>query len=193
MVRSWTVDLLGSYRIGVAATGLVLPKGLDPLRALEIARRVEGALAIQLLHWRRVMGPLHLLQASLLAYKAFREGRMASRSLSMELLLYAAGEKQIKDAIDKLGVKEERAVIVSIALSEAEARMAVLKALEALGAEEEDGLMDASLDKLAEVGEAFKVGQEEVEASVREGGGLVEAMVKCVLSRVAELDLEKEA
>jgi len=193
VVRSWTVDFLGSHHIGVAAAGLVLPKGLGVGEALEKVKSVEGALAIQLLNWRRVMGHLHLLQASSLAYKAFREGRMVSRSLSIELLLYIAGERQIREAIDKLGAREERVIAVSLALDESKAREAMFKTIEVLGAKEDDKLIDASLEKIEEVKEVFKISQEEVEALDRGKGGEVEAVVKCVLSRVAELDLKKEA
>lgn len=173
-------------------TGLALPEGMGIEEALAKVREVEGAMVIQLFDWQRVMGPLHLLQASALAYKAFKEGRMLSKSLSMEVMLYAAGEKQIKEAIAKMGGKENKVVALCLAPSEEGARRGLAAAIEGLGASEDEGLMEARPDKAKEVIEAFEVTGEEIEASSREGEGLVQALIRCVLSRVAELDVRKE-
>ncbi|MEM4700420.1 MAG: KEOPS complex subunit Cgi121 [Candidatus Nezhaarchaeales archaeon] len=191
-MRAWTVDIYNVGKLGVAMTGLHLPKGVSIEEALIKVREVGGVLAVQLFDWRRVVGPVHLLQASVLAYKAFKEGRMLSRSLSMEVMLYAAGERQIKDAIAKLGGREDRVVALCLAPNEEEAVRGLTKAIEVLGASEDEKLVEMEESKVGEVTRAFEISDEEVEASIKEGEGVVQALIKCVLSRVAELDVKKE-
>ena len=191
-MRSWTVEAFGAGRLGVAIAGILLPEGLSVEEALQRLRSVE-ALALQLIHWRAFASTLHLLQASALAYKAFREGRMASRSLNMELLLYVAGERQIKDALAKVGAREGRAVAICLAGEEGEAVDKLREALAVLGAAEDDGLLEADPSKAEGLKEAFGVGDEELEASRAEGEGWLSALTRCVMSRVAELDVKKEA
>ncbi|MCX8204558.1 MAG: KEOPS complex subunit Cgi121 [Candidatus Nezhaarchaeota archaeon] len=191
-MKSWAIDVPGAGRLGVAMTGLILPEGVSVEEALIKAKEVKGVMAIQLFDWRKVMGPLHLLQASALAYKAFREGRMLTKSLSIEVMLYAAGEKQIKEAIARLGVRESRIAALCLAPSEEEARRGLSKAMEVLRASEDEGLIEAGLSKVKDVIEAFKISREEIEAVSRQGEDLAKTLTKCVLSRVAELDVEKE-
>ena len=191
-MRSWTVEAFGAGRLGVAMAGLLLPAGLSLEEALQRLRSVEAP-ALQLIHWQAFTSTLHLLQASALAYKAFREGRMTSRSLSMELLLYVAGERQIKDALAKVGAREGRAVAICLADEEDEAVDKLKEALAVLEAAEDDGLLEDDPSKVGGLKEAFGVGDEELEASRVEGESLLKALTRCVMSRVAELDVKKEA
>ncbi|OYT57866.1 hypothetical protein B6U70_01795, partial [Euryarchaeota archaeon ex4484_162] len=48
------------------------------------------------------------------AIRAMRRGTNSMKSLAMEILLYAAGERQIKNAIEKIGVKENSKSFVFI-------------------------------------------------------------------------------
>ena len=148
---------------------------------------------MQLVDWRAVASPLHVLQASALAYKAFKEDRMVSRSLSMELLLYIAGERQIKEAIAKVGAREGRVVAICLADGEKEAVRRLAEAVRRLRATEDDALIELSPVKAEEVARRFNISEEELEASRAEGEGYLEALAKCVANRVAELDVEKEA
>lgn len=191
-MRAWTIDVYNAGRLGAAMTGLVLPRGMSVEEALMRVKEVKDVLAIQFFDWRRIMGPMHLLQASALAYKALKEGRMLSKSLSMEVMLYVAGEKQIKDAIAKLGGRGDKVVALCLAPSEEGAMRGLARAIELLGADEDERLIEAEESKVSEVARAFEISNEEVEASIKEGEDTVQALIKCVLSRVAELDIKKE-
>ncbi|RLF07677.1 MAG: hypothetical protein DRJ69_06920 [Thermoprotei archaeon] len=191
-MKAWTIEAPGVGKLGVAIAGLVLPLGLNLEEALA-QLRTQGGLAMQLVDWRAVASPLHVLQASALAYKAFKEDRMVSRSLSMELLLYIAGERQIKEAIAKVGAREGRVVAICLADGEKEAVRRLAEAVRRLRATEDDALIELSPVKAEEVARRFNISEEELEASRAEGEGYLEALAKCVANRVAELDVEKEA
>jgi len=48
----------------------------------------------------------HLVSATIHAKRAFEQGTNTTNSLALEILLYAAGERQIQKAIRKTGVKK---------------------------------------------------------------------------------------
>ena len=62
--------------------------------------------AIQVVDADLVYGFNHLYSAAQHAIRAVRRGTNSMKSLAMEILLYAAGERQIKNAIEKIGVKD---------------------------------------------------------------------------------------
>jgi KEOPS complex subunit Cgi121 len=63
-------------------------------------------LVIQVFDATVVYGKDHLISATIHAQRAFEQGRNATNSLALEILLYAAGEQQIQKAIQKIGVKK---------------------------------------------------------------------------------------
>ena len=68
-------------------------------------------LVIQVFDATVIYGKDHLVSATTHAQRAFQQGTNATNSLALEILLYAAGERQIQKAIQKIGVKKgEQAV-----------------------------------------------------------------------------------
>jgi tRNA threonylcarbamoyladenosine modification (KEOPS) complex Cgi121 subunit len=65
---------------------------------------------------RFVFGLEHLSTAVFHAHKAIVEGRNSSKSLAMESLLYASGERQLNAAIKKMGVNDSTSSIVVVHL-----------------------------------------------------------------------------
>ena len=63
-------------------------------------------LVIQVFDATAIYGKAHLISATTHAQRAFKQGTNASNSLALEILLYAAGERQIQKAIQKIGVKK---------------------------------------------------------------------------------------
>ena len=63
-------------------------------------------MASQLFDNRYIWGYRHLYSAIWHALNAKKNNRMISKTLSIEVLLYAAGQRQIKKAIALLGIKE---------------------------------------------------------------------------------------
>ncbi|MEM3507298.1 MAG: KEOPS complex subunit Cgi121, partial [Candidatus Bathyarchaeia archaeon] len=74
---------------------------------------------IQFFDSKKIAGWEHVYFAALNALKAFQNKNNISKSLSMELLIYASAERQIKDAIQKIGIKpNEKEVTVAIIVDE---------------------------------------------------------------------------
>src|SRR2546428_402220 len=64
-----------------------------------------------LLDARSVFGRDHLESAVLHAIRAREERKMSSRSVAMEALLYAAGARQVQDAIQSVGLRQDTTAI----------------------------------------------------------------------------------
>jgi KEOPS complex subunit Cgi121 len=69
-------------------------------------------LVIQVFDASAIYGKDHLISATIHAQRAFEQGRNSTNSLALEILLYAAGERQIHKAIKKIGVKKGKQQIV---------------------------------------------------------------------------------
>jgi len=61
-----------------------------------------------------IYGHKHLVSALVHAKRAFEEGENTTNTLEMEILLYAAGERQLKLAIPKVGFKQGEVNIAAI-------------------------------------------------------------------------------
>jgi KEOPS complex subunit Cgi121 len=71
-------------------------------------------LVIQALDATVVYGKDHLISATKHAQRAFEQMTNATNSLALEILLYAAGERQIQKAIKKMGVKKGKQMIAFV-------------------------------------------------------------------------------
>lgn len=158
-------------------------EGVPALVALvqDVAR--AHAAPLQVVRGDRVWDRAHVSRAATLAARAFAEGRNRSADVAVELITYAAGDRQIARAIERLGVREGRALpLVAVAFGPRAG--AALDALAArAGWRRDDGVLttpkaEAALDELG-------VGPD-LRASVppEAWGGLV-------LERVALVDLPK--
>ena len=67
---------------------------------------------IQLFDADMIFGENHLISAFDHAKRAFERNDASTHSLGMEILLYASGERQIKKAIEKMGVKKEKSSMI---------------------------------------------------------------------------------
>jgi tRNA threonylcarbamoyladenosine modification (KEOPS) complex Cgi121 subunit len=94
--------------------------GLDTKELIEYikSKEQENGLTLQLFDARMVFGALHLQTAFDHAKRSIDRGTAISSSLSMEILLYTAGEYQIKNALDKVGLKDDSKVIVLLCIAD---------------------------------------------------------------------------
>jgi KEOPS complex subunit Cgi121 len=89
-------------------------------KLLEFA--TEEQIVIQALNAELVYGKEHLLSATEHALRSFTQGTNATNSLALEILLYAAGERQITKAIKKMGVRAGRQKIAFVLLDPSKQR-----------------------------------------------------------------------
>jgi KEOPS complex subunit Cgi121 len=75
-------------------------------KLLEFA--TEEQIVVQAINAEALYGKEHLLSAAEHALRSFAQSTNATNSLGLEILLYAAGERQITKAIKKMGVRTGR-------------------------------------------------------------------------------------
>lgn len=66
----------------------------------------DNHLILQVFDADKIYGAIHLFSAAHHALRSEKEKRMTTNSIEMELLLYASGERQLKLAIPKIGIKK---------------------------------------------------------------------------------------
>jgi len=124
-----------------------------------------------------ILGREHLVSAAEHASRAFEEGTNAARNFTTEVAMYAAGERQISKALEKVGVKDHTTELAMLLVGPGDPN----RILAALGLAHDDSVLEPSHEKLLAWG--FTEGEL---ASVP-----VEERYALVLERVAMLDIEK--
>jgi tRNA threonylcarbamoyladenosine modification (KEOPS) complex Cgi121 subunit len=175
----WFVSIGGFREISVA--------DVDDL--LSSVRGATKPALFQLFDADRVAGWRHLYYAAVNAVKAFDGGTAVSRSLEMEVLLYASCQDQISQAFEVIGISPttERVGLVVLARDADEAGEAFARISGVLGRADESVLeMDEA--KFEGVKSVFGVSDIELEAV---GGPRKEALTWLVVERGALLPLRR--
>ncbi len=94
---------------------------VTPGKAKSVMQRLldtaeEAKAEVLIVDGKFVFGREHLASAIFHAHRAIVEGRNSSKSLAMESLLYASGERQLNAAIKKMGVSDSTSSIVVVHL-----------------------------------------------------------------------------
>jgi len=164
----------------------------DQLNVKEILNHVQKFaksenITIQIFDATYIFGNDHIISACEHAKRAFTRGNNISDSLAIEILLYAAGEYQIKNALAKLGVKtQSRSIaIVFIGLDEKPESL-IRKFLDnfntaGIKLEHNDEVLAGNRDKLIR----FGISDEEISAVPEERWS------ELILEKVALLDILK--
>jgi KEOPS complex subunit Cgi121 len=124
-----------------------------------------------------VFGEEHLLVAWDHAERAFTRGSNVASNRMVEVLLFAAGERQIAKALEKLGLKEGQNRMVLLLVGEGNPDRILAK----LGLERDDSLLEGQVDMLP----TFGITKEEM-ATVDD-----DRVFDLVLERVALAELER--
>ena len=146
----------------------------DPRERLAAARQVGD---IQLLDARLVCGQDHLASAQEHAERAIREGTSVAKSLAVEFVLYASGERQIADALAKMGIRDDTTEFAVVLFGGGDPA----EALDALGLTRDDDVLDPTPAKLR----AFGLSEVEIASMPPDRAA------DLVLERVALVDLLK--
>jgi tRNA threonylcarbamoyladenosine modification (KEOPS) complex Cgi121 subunit len=111
----------------------------------------------------------------------------------MEALLYAAGERQIIKATEKMGIKSStREIAVLIVGNNREnVESAVSKILRNVAGQQDDRVLEVSEPKNELIKKAFKVDAVEVETMMRKSHDLETALVDLVIERMALVSCER--
>ncbi len=173
--------------------GFSSSKVKDARILLSNLRRSFPRVKIQLLRADRIAGTEHLALASANALRAFSQGRARSRSLEMEILLYASCQRQISKAIEMLGVTPLTREIAVVALSESPTILSTLppKLERMIGGELDHGVLEVGTKrKLSRLQRVFEITKRELQATRLPDEGEEGAVKRLVIERSALLALE---
>lgn len=96
----------------IGARGII--KNIDSFVEQLLLFSKKENLVIQVFDAAAICGKDHLISATTHAQRAFKQGTNATNSLALEILLYAAGERQIQKAIQRIGVKKGKQEIAFV-------------------------------------------------------------------------------
>lgn len=159
----------------------------DPDAFLEAIKAISSfpGVSAQLLDAKSVAGQEHIATAALLAARAWSEKRNISRTLATEVLLYASGKRQIKEAITDFGITAHSKGWAVVVLSRSPLRLAALsKKLRKIGTTD-NALLELTGDKVATIIEKFEISKEEISAVEPLFSSTLKALQSLVMERVA--------
>jgi len=112
MVKTYMAPLLvqevfvGTESHHVGVFGFTRSTPLIPETITKLTKQFESThrLTLQIMDANKVAGPDHLLFATLHAYTAFHHKTNRASTLAMEILRFAAAQRQITEALNQMGV-----------------------------------------------------------------------------------------
>ena len=113
----------------------------------------KKGMACQIMDASKVYGREHVISAVEHAVRAFRNETNSCRTLDLEILLYASGKRQIKDAIDFMGAGDSgEFVFVAVSSSGENEYKSVVDFLEEEGFEIDDEIIRGNEETLKRFG-----------------------------------------
>jgi KEOPS complex subunit Cgi121 len=172
--------------IGISGFRRVTVKNVEDL--LEAASTRRKDVDVQFFDARLVATWQHLYFAVLNALTAFRNKENISKKLSMEIMLYASAQGQIKKATQLLGIKKTSSEVAVLVVGEnAEVvRTAITEVTSSIGGVLDESVLEISRKKARIIREAFGITREELQTVIRENGR-DQALVDLVIERMALL------
>ncbi len=157
-------------------------------------RRDFPGLEVQLFRADRVAGPEHLSFAARGAIAAFRQGRERSRTLAVELLLYASCQRQISKAIELLGLAANIHEAVFAAITDRPVPQELEESLEkSLQARTDDRVIEISSRKKAlELMKVYDISKKTIASAQLPNENEVSVLKRLVIERSALLTVEKK-
>jgi len=160
---------------------------------LEAVQGAGKGVGVQFFDAGLIAGWEHLYFAALNALKAF-EGRVnVSNSLAMETLLFASAERQIKRAVELLGVKPETSAAAVLVMAETPEEVnEILKTVSGLvPGERDDSVLELTNEKMEAIKGFFRISDLELQAKLEEEGLEKRALTDLVIEHMALLVTQK--
>ncbi len=139
----------------------------DANSLLNQARRELPDVDIQFFNASLVAGWQHLYFAAVNALKAFRNSTNISKSIAVETLLYASAQRQIKAAVDLVGLKKNTSKIVVLGVTDSSEMAAhmILATLRLVPGVRDDSVIDLHDEKVKEIRDLFEITDTELTAN----------------------------
>jgi KEOPS complex subunit Cgi121 len=142
----------------------------------------DNNVVIQAFNADVIYGKNHLISAVDHAIRAMERKTNTTNSLAMEILLYAAGERQLKLAIPKMGVKKGDANIAFVVVNDKKRdKKSIDELLKDLSLERDDKILEGNEDTLR----AFGLNDQAIKTVTKDKYG------DLILEKVAMVDIIK--
>jgi tRNA threonylcarbamoyladenosine modification (KEOPS) complex Cgi121 subunit len=130
----------------------------------------------------------HLYFAVLNALQAFHNKTNISKSLAMEVMLYASAQRQIQKAIYRCGIKPETTSMAVIIIGQDPTQLKIMLGAisTCVGVEPDEKVLEMSNFKEQKIIDTFQITDQELK-SVMKNGNHEEALVNLVIEQVALL------
>lgn len=184
------IQEFGKY---IAITGFRTAKIEDVEAFLEKAKKAAAQnIEVQFFDAGLVASWQHLYFAALNALKAFKNEENISKSLAIEMLLYASAQRQIHKATNMLGIKRGVSEIAVLVVGESQnsVESTLDNVLRVVCGKRDDKVLELTPDKAANIRRIFEISDAEIEA-VADGKSLGEALTDLVIERMALLATER--
>lgn len=136
---------------------------------------------IQVFDAEVIYGKNHLISAVEHATRAMDRKTNTTNSLPMEILLYASGERQLKIAIPKMGIKKGKTNIAFVFIKESISEKIVSDILKQLFLARDDNVLEGSIDTIKK----FGISEKEINTVAKSKYG------DLILEKVAMVDIIK--
>jgi KEOPS complex subunit Cgi121 len=146
--------------------------------------------AVQFFNAELVATWQHLYFAVLNALLAFRSKCNISKSVAMEVMLYASAQRQIRKAIQLIGVKRDSTNVAMVIIgANPDSIKSVLSAVsKRIGVEPDETVLELAQEKIQSIRKAFGIRAEELEAVNEKDAA--QALVNLVIERTALLSTQ---
>jgi len=180
------IEEFGKY---VAITGFRNAKIKDTEEFFKIIRREKQSnIEIQFFDAKSVATWQHMYFAVLNALTAFKNKGNISQSLAMETMLYASAQRQIRRAMELVGIKHDSSNIAVLLIGEEPepVELALSMISKHIKAMRDDMVLDLSEKKTKIIQKAFGISDLEIETIAKKNGP-EKALTDLVIERMALL------
>jgi len=154
-------------------------------------KEIEKVVDVQFFDTELVATQEHLYFAAINALQAFQNKTNISKSLSMETILYASGQRQIKKAIQRCGIKLETKNMGAVIIGENQAQLkTMLQAVtKCVGSDPDEHVLDMTETKKVKIKKAFQISDEEIK-TIMKNDDIEKAIISLVIERIALLSTQ---
>lgn len=176
----------------IGITGFRDVKVMDTDEFLKtISKGTPSNVEIQFFNAELIATWQHLYFAGLNVLTAFKNGENFSKSLAMEMMLYASAQHQIRKATDIIGIKPDSKKIAVVVIGEKpeEVQLTLVGIPKKIKAKKDETVLKLTGQKAVMIKETFGISDQELVA-VMKGHSQQEALVDIVIEKMALLATE---
>ncbi len=152
------------------------------------------SVSVQLVDLDKVAGSHYLLLATFNALKSFRSKQPIARSLGMEMLLYIAANRQIGEALKRVGISGRTRRVAAVAVGKSKDQVLSAAALFSgfFTQQNLDALVDEwTPERIRNVRSLLDIGEKELKATIRKDEAMPKALERLAIERSAMLAIKK--